>query len=240
MWDWLLQPIDPDRAHAVGFALSWHARSMTLAWGVLAPLAVLIARFYKVLPGQDWPRELDNQFWWRTHWIGQSVVLLLTVFGVGLILSETGELGLHGVLGYLVLTLVLGQVAMGLMRGSKGGPTAPMRDGGLGGDHYAMTRWRRMFEAAHKALGYALIAMALITILIGLWDANGPRWMWLLLIAWWAVLLAAAFRLQRSGRAVDTYQAIWGPDPAHPGNRLPAPGWGMRRMEEEAGNVRRD
>jgi hypothetical protein len=34
--------------------------------------------------------------------------------------------------------------------------------------------------------------------------------------------------LQRRGLAVDTYQAIWGPDPQHPGNATP-PGWGMNR-----------
>lgn len=240
MWDWLLQPIDPDRAHAVGFVVSWHARSMVLAWGVLAPLAVLIARFYKVLPGQDWPRELDSQVWWRIHWIGQSAVLLLTVFGVGLILSSAGETDLHGLLGYLVLGLVAAQVILGLMRGSKGGPTAPKSDGDFAGDHYEMTPWRRMFEAVHKALGYALIALAIVTIVVGLWDANGPHWMWLSLAVWWGVLAIAAIRLQRAGRAVDTYQAIWGPAPDHPGNRLPSPGWGMRRMTEEAGDVRRD
>jgi hypothetical protein len=58
--DWLLAPIDATRAHEVGFAVSWHARSMVLAWAVLAPLAVVIARYFKVLPGQDWPRELDR------------------------------------------------------------------------------------------------------------------------------------------------------------------------------------
>ena len=60
MWDWLLGPIDPSRAHEVGTLISWHARTMVLAWGILAPLAVMIARFFKVLPSQNWPGELDN------------------------------------------------------------------------------------------------------------------------------------------------------------------------------------
>ena len=51
--DWLLAPIDPTRAHEVGLAISWHARLMVLGWGILAPLAVIIARFFKVMPGQD-------------------------------------------------------------------------------------------------------------------------------------------------------------------------------------------
>ena len=49
--EWLLAPIDQARAHEIGLGVAWHGRSMVLAWGVLAPLAVLIARFYKVLPG---------------------------------------------------------------------------------------------------------------------------------------------------------------------------------------------
>ena len=57
--EWLLSPIDGARAHEVGFAVSWHARTMVLGWGVIAPLAVILARFFKILPGQDWPRALD-------------------------------------------------------------------------------------------------------------------------------------------------------------------------------------
>jgi hypothetical protein len=230
MWEWLLTPIDPDRAHMVGAAVAWHARTMVLAWGVLAPLAVLIARFYKVLPGQDWPRELDTQFWWRSHWIGQSAVLVLTILGTALIISGTLPAGRHGFLGYLVLILGAAQVAMGFFRGTKGGPTAPE----LRGDHYDMTRWRQVFEAAHKGLGYLLIVLSVVTIALGLWEANAPRWMWIAIGGWWAGLILAAIHLQRSGRAIDTYQAIWGPGVEHPGNALPAPGWHMRRVEDES------
>ncbi|MEO1532977.1 MAG: cytochrome b561 domain-containing protein [Pseudomonadota bacterium] len=237
----MLHPIDPDRAHLVGFAVSWHGRLMTLAWGVLAPLAILAARFFKVVPGQDWPRELDNQLWWRLHWMGQSIVLLTTALGIGLVLSIAGSLGVHGVLGYTVLLLVAAQVGMGLLRGTKGGPTAPAHDGSLRGDHYDMTRWRQLFEAAHKGMGYALLLVAVATILLGMWEANAPRWMWVLLAVWWVALLIAATWLQRAGRAIDTYQAIWGPSPEHPGNRRPAPGWAMRRINEQgAADVRRD
>ena len=210
---------------------------MILAWGILAPLAVLIARFYKVLPGQDWPRQLDNQLWWRVHWIGQSLVLLLTFLGAALIVSGNLPATLHGVLGYAVLLLVLGQVLLGFLRGTKGGPTSPT----MRGDHYDMTRWRLVFEGVHKALGYALIALAVVVIGLGLWDANALRWMWLTLGLWWGILLVLAARLQRSGRAIDTYQAIWGPGVEHPGNNLPAPGWNMRRIKDKGtAHVRRD
>ena len=233
-------PIDPNRAHVVDFAVSWHGRAMTLAWGGLAPLAILFARYFKVLPQQDWPRELDSQVWWRIHWIGQSTVLLLTVFAVGLVLSQAGPLGIHGALGYLVLVCVAAQVATGVMRGTKGGPTAPSPSGDVRGDHYDMTPWRKAFEAAHKSLGYLVLVLASIVIVLGLWETNAPRWMWLALAAWSTCLFVLAIMLQRRGQAIDTYQAIWGPGLEHPGNRMAAPRWGMRRLsEKEAQDVRR-
>lgn len=233
MWEWLIAPIDPARAHEVGFAISWHARLMVLGWGVLAPLAVLVARFFKVLPQQDWPRELDNTLWWRSHWIGQTLVFVLSIVGLALVLpSDWQNMSLHNWLGYAVFAGVILQVGLGIFRGSKGGPTAPAADGSIRGHHYDMTPWRKMFEALHKAMGYALLVLAAVTILFGLWKANGPVWMWLSLVVLWSALIGAFVVLQRRGMAVDTYQAIWGDDPKHPGNRLPSPGWGVRRISD--------
>ncbi len=243
--DWLLAPIDPARAHDVGVAVSWHARSMVLAWGVLAPLAVLIARFFKILPGQDWPRELDSQLWWRSHWIGQVAVAAISVAGLVLVLpSERGAMTLHNWLGFGLLALMLVQVLLGAFRGSKGGPSDPARDGTPRGHHYDMTPWRLAFEALHKTLGYGALALAVVVILTGLWKANAPVWMWGALAVWWALLVVAFITLQRRGMAIDTYQAIWGDGAEHPGNQMPAPGWGVRRpgdtRRESADNVRND
>ena len=244
--DWLLAPLDAARAHDVGAAVSWHGRAMVLAWGILAPLAVIFARFFKIMPGQDWPRQLDNQTWWMAHWMGQTLVLCLSVIGLTLVLpSDISTMTLHGWAGYAVLTALLVQVLLGLLRGSKGGPTAPAPDGSLRGHHYDMTPRRRMFEALHKSLGYLVLLLAACTILLGLFEANAPRWMWIVIPCWWAVLIALFHRLQSRGLAVDTYQAIWGDDPAHPGNRRPPPGWGVARPEAKATDkggtdVRRD
>lgn len=236
MLDWLLSPIDASRAHEVGFAVSWHARAMVLGWGILAPLAVLIARFFKVLPNQSWPQKLDSQLWWRSHWIGHSLVLLLSVFGLALVLPASwAEMNLHRSMGYGVLSLLFVQVILGLTRGSKGGPTAPATDGSPRGDHYDMTRKRRAFEAMHKTIGYCVLLLAAATILVGLWDANGPRWMWIGLAIWWVGFVCLFATLQRCGKAVDTYQAIWGTDMQHPGNQGPDPKWGMRRVQDKTG-----
>ncbi len=230
MWEYLSAPFDADRAHEISDLRLWHARLMFLAWGFLAPSAVLIARFFKVLPSQDWPNRLDSQFWWRCHWIGQSIVMVLTVIASGLmIFTVQNQSGWHGWLGYTVLMLVCVQVILGYLRGSKGGPGDPQPDGSLNGDHYSMTKRRRTFESVHKTVGYTTLLLALSTIMAGLWLVNSPRWMWLIVALWWGCLAIAFVVLQRRGMAIDTYQAIWGPDSEHPGNKLPTVSWGMNR-----------
>ncbi len=222
--DWLAAPIDPGRPHAVGPLLSWHGRLMVLAWGVIAPLSVLCARYFKVLPWQDWPRELDNRTWWHVHRGGHGAILALSLAALALVLSVAGtedDAALHRSLGWVVLALLGVQTLSGLLRGSKGGPGGP--DGPVAGDHYDMTPRRRVFEAVHKTTGHALILAAAACILLGLGAANAPGWMWVAIGAWWAALLTAAAVLERRGRAVPTYRAIWGPDPAHPGNRRAGP-----------------
>ena len=64
---------------------------------------------------------------------------------------------------------------------------------------------------------------------LGLMVADAPRWMPRAVALWWAGLFSASVYLERSGRCVDTYQAIWGPDMKHPGNQRPINGWGMLR-----------
>ena len=53
--------------HVLPPSVAWHARLMVLAWGVLIPVGVLWARFWKVAPHQDWPRQLDHKAWWHAH-----------------------------------------------------------------------------------------------------------------------------------------------------------------------------
>jgi len=232
MWEWLLASIDPSRPHEVGWALSWHARVMVLSWGVLVPAGIFSARYLKILPWQNWPEELDSKAWWRLHWMGQSIAFALSLVGLALILS-TAEPGpeslLHTVLGYAVMGFGTIQILMGVFRGTKGGPTAPQPDGSLSGDHFDMTRFRLIFEHVHLSLGYLALLLGGATILSGLWTSNAPRWMWVVLVAYWVFLAFLAAGMQLAGRAFDTYQAIWGPDPNLPGNQMKKMGWGTVR-----------
>ncbi|MEM8648859.1 MAG: cytochrome B, partial [Pseudomonadota bacterium] len=64
MLDWFLGPIDPTRPHDLDMAAAWHGRFMVLAWLFLLPIGVLAARFLKIPPWLDWPRQLDSHLWW--------------------------------------------------------------------------------------------------------------------------------------------------------------------------------
>lgn len=225
-----MTPLSGSTSHTLPDWTVWHARLMVLSWGVLLPLGALVARFFKVLPGQDWPRVLDHKAWWHGHralqWAGVGLMLvgLWLAWGHG---SGSGALSrLHNGLGLAVCLLGLFQIVGALLRGSKGGPTSDT----LRGDHYDMTAWRRLFERLHKGLGWLAVLAAVVVLVAGLVLADAPRWMAVLLGLWWGGLVLAFASLQRAGRCVDTYQAIWGPDPQHPGNRLQPIGWGVRRL----------
>jgi hypothetical protein len=239
MIEWLLAPVDPARVHEVGPFLSWHARTMVLAWGVLVPFGILAARYFKVMPGQDWPRHLDNRAWWRAHRTAHSIAGLAMLVGLVLVLvspvpasGRTGALWLHRALGWSLMALAFMQFSSALLRGTKGGPTSPAADGSPRGDHFDMTARRIVFETIHKFGGLFAAAVSVPAILTGLWQANAPRWMWLALIALWFALCILVVLLERYRGALDTYQAIWGPDVNLPGNRLPPIGLGVRRRSE--------
>jgi uncharacterized membrane protein len=228
MLEWWLSPLSGATGHVIAPPVAWHARLMVLSWGVLIPVGVLWARFWKVAPGQDWPRELDDKRWWHAHralqitGVALGFVALARVFPRS---AATPGAEAHHLLGWFVVAAGAWQVAHGFARGSKGGPTASA----LAGDHYDMTSWRVVFERVHKALGWVVVAAAAAAIATGLLVADAPRWMAAAIAAWWLLLGAAFVRWQRAGRALDTYQAIWGPDPSRPGNARAPIGWGVTR-----------
>ena len=215
--------------HSIASWTSWHARMMVLAWTILLPTGMFIARFCKILPGQDWPTRLDHALWWRTHVWMQSAGVLAMVCGLALAWNRgggaTSPAALHHTLGWVVAGLASIQVLSGLTRGSKGGPTGIQ----MRGDHYDMSTRRLIFEWLHKHLGWLAVLLAAAATAIGLVLADAPRWMPLVIAAWWCCFIGLFGILQARGWCVDTYQAIWGPDPEHPGNQRRPIGFGVRR-----------
>jgi hypothetical protein len=230
-----MTPISGNPVHDISVVVSWHARLMVLSWGVLLPLGVCIARFYKVTPNQKWPEQLDKKLWWHAHLVMQITGLVLAIFGLILICCihtkaiDTHLAQWHGYLGWMVITLGILQAWGGMLRGSKGGPT----DSQLRGDHYDMTTRRRVFEWVHKSAGYFALLLATCVIGMGLLASDAPRWMPAVLVLWWLCIGSCFFWLQHNGRCFDTYQAIWGDSMEHPGNALPAAGWGSCRYNRD-------
>ena len=234
MMDWLQTPISGASDHTIAPWAYWHARIMVLGWAVLLPLGALLARFFKVTAWQNWPTELDSKFWWHGHRALQYGGVVVVSVGVALAWSNSGgatlSASLHGWLGWSLLAAAWVQVVASWLRGSKGGPT----DQNLRGDHYDMTRKRLVFERLHKGLGWLAVMVAAGVVVSGLFLVDAPRWMLLALSAWWLAFAMAFVLLQKKGRAIDTYQAIWGPDSSHPGNCMAPTGWGVKRPLDKA------
>lgn len=240
----LWTPMGGERAGELHMLTAWHGRLMVLAWGIAVPMAILLARFYKVMPSQKWPAELDDKTWWHGHRFLNYLAVALSLLALGLVRDSRQMQGAvrdaHAFMGWMLMALALLQVAGAHLRGSKGGPTAPRLDAqgqllDLHGDHYDMTLRRRCFEYLHKFFGHLGWVLAWATVMVGLQLAHAPYWMALLLLVWWSFLLFMAVRWQRAGRCLDTYQAIWGPDPSLTGNRLRPIGWGVRRVSNGDG-----
>lgn len=226
---WLSLPLSGAAEHHLAPWAAWHARCMVLAWSVLLPLGVLAARYFKVLPGQNWPQQLDHPGWWAAHRVTQYSGIAIMTLGLALAYNMGSRSNLfaqaHVWAGWALCIAGWAQVCGGWLRGSKGGPT----EAGLRGDHYDMTPRRLAFETIHKTLGWLCLLAAILVTALGLVVADAPRWMALALTLWWAALALTATVLQKRGRCVDTYQAIWGPGAEHPGNGMAPIGWGIRR-----------
>ncbi|MGA7199892.1 cytochrome b561 domain-containing protein [Roseiarcus sp.] len=129
MIEWLLTPISGALDHAIAPWAAWHGRLMVLSWSVLLPIGMLAARYFKVTPGQDWPRALDNKIWWRTHlWVQSAGVAAMTLGFLIAFENASGAGGaaaIHRLCGWIAVVIGWVQVAAALLRGHKGGPTEP-------------------------------------------------------------------------------------------------------------------
>jgi hypothetical protein len=206
---------------------------MVLSWTILLPLGMLAARYFKIWPGQDWPRQLDNKIWWFLHYRLQSLGVALMTLAVVFIkvsgAAPSGWLFWHAILGWTICVVGWVQYAGGLLRGSKGGPT----DARMSGDHFDMSRRRVIFEHVHKSLGWIVLPLVWAATAIGLVALDAPRWMAIVLVVWWVGYLSAFLGLQRAGRCIDTYQAIWGPSSDLPGAKRRPIGFAVRRVDVE-------
>ena len=186
----------------------WHAALMLFVWGLVLPTGVLIARFFKVTPEQDFPKVRDNQFWWNWHRGLQYSGLILATFATWLMWQKTGLAGsLHAQIGLTLLGFGWLQAVSSWVRGSKGGPTEPQ----LSGAHYDMTLQRLIFEYWHKIFGWSCLLAALIAIGTGFYLVGTQQAVHFgVPIALGSIFISIFAVLAKQKRWVDTYTAIWG------------------------------
>jgi MFS family permease len=235
---WLLTPLSGSGDHSISMAIAWHGRLMVLGMAILMPPIILVARFFKITPRQNWPRQLDNPFWFVTHqrWGHLCGLIVIVALAFALVAAgwQTPWHSTHVALGWSVIALVFVQVIGAWLRGTHGGPVDPFTrqrrpPQEWPGDHFSMTRRRIAFEYIHKYAGYVLFGLTIVAILTGLVAADSPRWMPIVIGIWWLLMLGVFAWLQHAGRCIDTYQAIWGLDPELPGNRRRPVGFGVSR-----------
>lgn len=201
----------------LGPVLALHAACMLTAWGILLPAGGLVARFAKVTARQDFPREIENLYWWVWHRRLQYAGSVVATLGFVAVVSRTGGRfdTLHGRFGLAVLLLGWAQVGSAWLRGTKGGPTdrrADPRDPATWrGDHYDMTRRRRRFEAWHRPAGWAALGAGLLTIVLGVDLVGTPAWLFAVAALAEGMVVAAFLDGTFRNRRTDTYASIWGP-----------------------------
>jgi len=157
--DWLRAPLHTGPLDDVNPVDFWHGVLMGTAGAVLVPVAVLAARYWKIVPGQDWPRIINHRGWQRVHGLCGVAAVLCLVAGVAMAfqgMSLASHLAHpHAWMGWGVMAVLLLLVVNIALRGSIGGPgrhqprtLVHLHD--VPGDHYDMTRRRRIFDQSEK------------------------------------------------------------------------------------------
>lgn len=172
-------------------ALVWHALSATFAWGLLAPLSMLLLRM------RAKPQRL------RWHGAAMLVALALTVqaYLFGAIAARSPHAppkhAQHPMFAVLLVLLALLQALLGALRPSPK-PRCP---------------WREAWRAAHNVAGFALVALALYVLQHSVRVFSVTGWLRRCVfcgaavgaVAWLGALLAALVGYKSDGGAADPH-----------------------------------
>lgn len=212
------------------FEIHWnyHAWLMFTCWFILVPFGVMGIRYCKNRP-QPWglPRgfsKFDRIFiWWGMHIWTLYTAITLSLGGLAVALIASGKFSgsLHAWLGGATIFFGTMQIIVAWQRGTHGGhnhsTTDPSDPSTWRGDHFDMTTRRRWFEAYHKPGGYFALFLALGAVVSGL----SQYWMPGIAMLFGIILLgvfALVVVLEGKGERHDTYEAVFGNHPDHPGN----------------------
>jgi len=128
-----------------------HAILMLLAWALLAPIGLLIARLMR--RGNAKLDLMGQQAWFTLHRGIMSLVVLVTTIAIITIFASRGgwsrSAGAHGIVGIITFVVMFAQPVMAYFRPDK------------------MASNRLYFNIAHHGFGYILVALSITTIFLG-------------------------------------------------------------------------
>lgn len=130
---------------------------MTVSWGILLPLGVIVARFYR----HKEPTTGPKAWWFVRHQLSQYGGLLLATVGFALAIYMKWHTqhfdSVHAKLGLTVMIIGLLQPLNAFIRPKPG------------------DKYRAIWSFCHKNLGYGAIVLAMPTIFLGLRIIVAPK-----------------------------------------------------------------
>lgn len=145
-----------------------HGILMGVAFGIMCPLGVVVARYMRYFKG--------THYWFILHWVGQVLCIILSYAGIVMTIKglSSGVVSHpHAVIGILLMVLVSVQVLVALPG------IRPAPDAG---------RIRTVWSGFHRWCGRVAGLLAVINVLLGLLLIVAPVGVWI----FWLVVLAAA------------------------------------------------
>jgi hypothetical protein len=214
---------------AIPIHWGYHALLMVGIWFVLVPICIITIRFGKPKPTLNGIRikvSIWNAPWWwfSIHKYGLILAISLALAGAIVAVAVSGGFSgsLHSIFGIATVTLGCLQIMGGWLRGTHGGRnyyTADPNDPTTWrGDHYDMTRRRRIFEAYHKTAGYFVYFFAAGAVATGLMQYPIAG-LGEFVIAVVLVAFVLSIALEYKGLRYDGYRAAHGYNPEHPFNK---------------------
>jgi hypothetical protein len=162
--------------------LEAHGNILTIAWGLLAPLAIgsALLRGLFIKAGYD-------KLWFQIHMFLNTTVFILTLIGFIMAFAALNKVDAdhfektdetpHQLVGLIIMILVFVQVANGVFRPhlppAKSEDFEPKNDSSDGGDASPVqgekSLVRKIWEPSHKILGVVLLALSWWQVTTG-WD----------------------------------------------------------------------